>query len=162
MSDLINKMPVPFEPKRKNRFLLRFPSELGIQEYTLVSASRPSITIADIEIPFLNTSTYVAGRFNWETIEFTLRDGIGPSTSQTIMEWVRLCAESVTGRMGYAAGYKKQVELIMLDPTGVGVEKWVLQGAWISSANFGDLAMDDDAIAEVQCTLRFDRAILIY
>lgn len=162
MSDLINKMPMPFEPKRKNRFLLRFPSELGIQEYTLVSASRPSITIADIEVPFLNTSTYVAGRFNWETIEFSLRDGIGPSTSQAIMEWVRTCAESVTGRMGYAAGYKKQVELIMLDPTGVAIEKWVLEGAWISSANFGDLAMDDDAIAEVQCTLRFDRAILIF
>jgi hypothetical protein len=44
------------------------------------------------------------------------------------MEWVRLHAESVTGRMGYAAGYKKDVDLEMLDPTGVAVEKWILQG----------------------------------
>jgi hypothetical protein len=44
------------------------------------------------------------------------------------MEWVRLCAESVTGRMGYAAGYKKNVDLEMLDPTGVVVEKWILEG----------------------------------
>lgn len=162
MSDLLNKMPVPFEPLRKNRFLLRFPSELGIQEFTLVSASRPTITIADVEIPLLNTSTFVAGRFIWEPIDVTLRDGIGPSTSQSVMEWVRLCAESVTGRMGYAAGYKKLVELEMLDPTGVVVQKWVLEGTWISSANFGDLSMDDDSIAEIQLTLRFDRAILVY
>lgn len=162
MSDLLNKMPVPYEPKRKNRWLFRFPSDLGIQEFTLVSAARPTITIADVEIPLLNTSTFVAGRFNWETIDVTLRDGIGPSTAQAIMEWVRLCAESATGRMGYAAGYKKNVEIEMLDPTGVVVEKWVLEGTFITSANFGDLAMDDDSLAEVQITLRPDRAILIF
>lgn len=162
MSDLLNKMPVPYEPKRKNRWLFRFPSDLGIQEFWLVSAARPTITIADVEIPLLNTSTYVAGRFNWETIDVTLRDGIGPSTAQAIMEWVRLCAESITGRMGYAAGYKKNVEIEMLDPTGVVVEKWVLEGTFITSANFGDLAMDDDSLAEVQITLRPDRAILIF
>ena len=27
------------------------------------------------------------------------------------MEWVRLHSESVTGRQGYAAGYKKDIEL---------------------------------------------------
>jgi hypothetical protein len=162
MSDLLNKMAVPYEPKRKNRWLFRFPSELGIQEFWLVSAARPTITISDIEIPLLNTSTFVAGRFNWETIDVTLRDGIGPSSSQAVMEWVRLCAESATGRMGYAAGYKKNVEIEMLDPTGVVVEKWVLEGTFITSANFGDLAMDDDSLAEVQITLRPDRALLIF
>lgn len=162
MSDLLNKMPVPYEPKRKNRWLFRFPSELGIQEFWLVSAARPTITIADVEIPLLNTSTFVAGRFNWETIDVTLRDGIGPSTAQAVMEWIRLCAESATGRMGYAAGYKKNVEIEMLDPTGVVVEKWVLEGTFITSGNFGDLAMDDDSLAEVQITLRPDRALLIF
>ena len=51
------KMPIPYEPKRKNRFLLRFPSDLGIQEWWLASAARPSITQNEVEIPFLNTST---------------------------------------------------------------------------------------------------------
>ena len=62
---------------------------------------------AETEIPFLNTSTYVVGRYNWETIQVTLRDPIGPSASQAVMEWVRLHSESVTGRQGYAAGYKR-------------------------------------------------------
>lgn len=162
MSDLLMKMPLPYEPKRKNRFLLRFPSELGIQEWWLASASRPTITQADVEIPFLNTSTYVLGRFVWETIDVTFRDAIAPSSTQAIMEWVRLGSESVTGRQGYAVGYKKDVELEMLDPTGVVIEKWVLQGTMLTSVSFGDLSMDDDGIAEITATLRFDRAILLW
>lgn len=162
MADLLMKMPVPYEPKRKNRWLFRFPSDLGIQEWWLQSAARPTITQNEVEIPFLNTSTWVIGRFIWEAIDVTFRDAIGPSTAQAIMEWVRLHSESVTGRQGYAAGYKKDVEIEMLDPTGVVVEKWVLQGTMITSANFGDLAMDDDAIADVTTNLRFDRAILVF
>jgi hypothetical protein len=76
------------------------------------------------------------------------------------MEWVRLHSESITGRQGYAAGYKRPVELEMLDPTGVVVEKWLLDGTMLTNVGFGDLAMDDDSIAEVTTTLRFDRAIL--
>lgn len=75
-ADLIMKMPVPFEPKRKNRWLLRFPSDLGIQEWWLASASRPSINQSEVEIPFLNTSTWVIGRFIWEAINVTFRDPI--------------------------------------------------------------------------------------
>jgi hypothetical protein len=78
------------------------------------------------------------------------------------MEWVRLCAESVTGRMGYAAGYKKDVDLEMLDPTGVVVEKWILQGTFLSSVDFGSLAYNSDAIADISANLRMDRCILVY
>jgi hypothetical protein len=28
MADLLMRMPVPYEPLRKNRFILRFPDEL--------------------------------------------------------------------------------------------------------------------------------------
>jgi hypothetical protein len=101
MADLLMKMPLPYEPKRQNRFILRFPSSLGINEWFVESAARPHITINATEIPFLNTSTYVAGRFTWQTINVVFRDPIGPSAAQALMEWVRLCAESVTGRMGY-------------------------------------------------------------
>ena len=121
MSDLLLKMPLSYEPLRQNRFLLRFPADLGIQEWWVSKAKRPSITQKSVEIPFLNTSTYVVGRYTWDDINITLRDPIGPSASQAIMEWVRLQSESATGRQGYAAGYKRDVELEMLDPNGVCV-----------------------------------------
>lgn len=162
MPNLLMKMPVPYEPKRQNRFILRFPSSLGINEWYVITASRPKITIADTEIPFLNTSTWVAGRFVWETMSVTFKDPIGPSAAQALMEWVRLHSESVTGRSGYAAGYKKDVELELLDPTGVVVEKWILQGTKLNDADFGKLDYSSNDIADITVTLRFDRAILVY
>lgn len=162
MADLLMKMPFTYEPKRQNRFILRFPSSLGINEWYVTSASRPSVKINTTEIQFLNTSTWVAGRFNWEEIKVTFRDPIGPSASQALMEWFRLHAESVTGRMGYAAGYKKNIDLEMLDPTGVVVEKWSLIGCFISSLNFGSLDYSRDDLANIDCTLRPDRCIQIY
>jgi hypothetical protein len=93
MADLLMKMPIPYEPKRQNRFILTFPSSLGINEWFVESSSRPHITINPIAIPFLNTETYVAGIFKWQTINVTFRDPIGPSAAQALMEWVRLHAE---------------------------------------------------------------------
>ena len=162
MADLLMKMPIPYEPKRQNRFILRFPSSLGINEWFVESTARPHITIVATEIPFLNTSTYVAGRFNWQTINVVFRDPIGPSASQALMEWVRLHAESVTGRMGYAAGYKKDIDLEMLDPTGVVVEKWILYGTFLTDVNFNALAYNTDALATIAATLRMDRCVLVY
>ena len=87
---------------------------------------------------------------------------IGPSAAQALMEWVRLHAESVTGRMGYAAGYKKDIDLEMLDPTGVVVEKWILYGTFLTDVNFGALSYSQDALADITASLRMDRCVLVY
>lgn len=162
MADLLLKSPLPYEPKRENRFILRFPSELGINEWFVETAARPSIKINSVEMPFLNTSTFVAGRFNWDPISVKFRDPIGPSATQALMEWVRLCAESVTGRMGYAAGYMKTVDLEMLDPAGVVVEKWLLVNSFLTDVSFGSLAYSSDAVANITASLRPQRCILVY
>ena len=162
MSDLLMKMPLQYEPLRKNRWLFRFPSDLGIMEWFCESAKRPSIQQKDVEIPFLNTSTWVVGRYTWDTIQVTLRDPIGPSASQAVMEWVRLHSESVTGRQGYAAGYKRDVENEMLDPTGVVVQKWILKNTMCTNVDFGDLNYSQDDLSTITMTLRFDYAILCY
>lgn len=162
MSDLLNRMPLEYEPLRNNRFLLRFPSDLGIQEMWVASTSRPTISMQETEIQFLNTSTWVVGRYVWEQLTVTLRDPIGPSASQAIMEWVRLHSESVTGRQGYALAYKRDLVLQMLDPTGTAVSQWIIKNAMIVSASGGDLSYDDDALSTWTITVRPDYCILSY
>lgn len=153
-NDLLLRMPIEYEPLRKNRFLFRFPSDLGVQEWWVSSAARPSIKIGSTEIQFLNTSTYVAGRYTWDSINITLRDPIGPSASQAVMEWVRLHAESATGRMGYAVAYKRDIIIEMLDPTGTAISQWILKNCQITDVKFGELSYDSDDLATIEITLQ--------
>ena len=162
MADLLTKLGYQYEPLRKNRWLMRFPSDLGISEWMLASASRPNIKQSSTEIQFLNTSRYVAGRYTWQPIQVTFRDPVGPSAPQALMEWVRLCSESITGRQGYAMGYKRDIELEMLDPTGVCVQKWILKGAWISDCNFNGLDYSQDGLADITATIVVDYCILAF
>ena len=128
----------------------------------VASASRPTITMGETEIPFINTSTWVVGRYIWEQISVTLRDPIGPSASQAVMEWIRLASESVTGRQGYAVAYKRDLILEMLDPTGTTVSQWILKNVMPVVSNFGDLSYEDDALATIELTLRPDYCILSF
>jgi hypothetical protein len=52
--------------------------------------------------------------------------------------------------------------LELLDPTGVVVEKWLLEGCFLTDLNFGDLDYNRDDLANIACSLRMDRCILIY
>jgi hypothetical protein len=54
------------------------------------------------------------------------------------MEWVRLSHESVTGRDGYSDFYKKDVTINILGPVGDIVGEWIIKGAFVKSAKFGD------------------------
>lgn len=163
MADLLLNAPIQYEPLRQNRFIIRFSSDLGVQSWWVSTAQRPKINIERKEIPFLNTSTYVAGRYTWQPITITLRDPIGPSASQAIMEWIRLHVESVTGRMGYAAGYMRDVELEMLDPTGVVVSKWILKNCMLGdSTDFGNLSYASSELTEITIQLQPQYCILAY
>ncbi len=150
-------MFTPFEPKLKNRFILTID---GVPAYTIKASGRPQIQFEEVELKHMNVSRYVAGKATWQTLEIVLYDPIVPSASQSIMEWIRLSHESVTGRDGYADFYKKEVKINVLGPVGDKVEEWVLKGAWVMTANFGDLSFEDSTPVEITLTLRFDYAIL--
>lgn len=162
MGDLLIKAPIEYELLRKNRFILRFPSDLGIQEWWVSSVTRPSYTSSKTEIPFINTKNYVIGQYAWEEITLVLKDPIGPSASQAVMEWVRLHSESISGRQGYAVAYKRDLVLQMLDPNGVVVSQWILKEAMIVSAKFSELSYDGDDLATVDLTLQPFYCILSY
>ena len=77
------------------------------------------------------------------------------------MEWVRLGHESVTGRDGYSDFYKKDLTLNVLGPVGDVVSEWVLKGALITAAQFGDYNYENvDAVQEISLTLAIDYAVL--
>lgn len=155
--DVTSMLPNKFEPKRKNRWVLMIE---GIDAYIIKSTSRPTVTTEEVEIPFVNSRRYLAGKTTFNTIPVTLHDPIAPSGAQQVMEWVRTCYESVSGRAGYADFYKRDVQLKLLDPVGTVIELWDIKGAFATEVNFGELTYEDGGPLEVSLTLRFDNAVL--
>ena len=146
-----------FEPKTKNRFIMYIE---GIPAYTIKTAGRPQIQFEDITLDHINVKRYVKGKGEWQTLDITLYDPIVPSAAQAVMEWVRLSHESVTGRDGYSDFYKKNITFNMLGPVGDVIEEWQLVGAFINTANFGDVDWRDSNPVEISLTLRYGYAIL--
>jgi len=89
-----------------------------------------------------------------------LYDPIVPSGAQSVIEWVRLHHESVTGRDGYSDFYKKDITFNVLGPVGDKVEEWTLKGAFITEANFNELDFASSEVADIALTLQYDYAIL--
>ena len=152
--EMIRTIPFKYEPKRVNRFFAEFSDTIGLEVWQVQKFKRPLMKINSVPIMYMNEQNYVAGRYTWDTVSVTFIDPIGPSTSQILMEWVRLHAESLTGRMGYAAGYKKDILLKTLDPTGVEVEKWTLEQCQIVSIDFGENSYEDDALTNITLELQ--------
>ena len=148
-----------FEPKLGNRFIMEIN---GIESYIIKTANRPTVTSEVVELDHINVKRKIKGKTTWDDVTITLYDPIVPSGAQQVMEWVRSSHESVTGRDGYAAFYKKDITFYLLGPVGDKIEQWTLKGAWINSANFGELDWASNDPVSIELTLTYDYAILEY
>ena len=146
-----------FEPKMKNRYVMEIEN---IPSYLVKAANRPTIQFETVKLDHINVYRKIKGKGEWQDITITLYDPIVPSGAQRVMEWVRLGHESITGRRGYADFYKKDIDFYMLGPVGDKIEQWKLKGAFIVSANFGDVAFDSNEPATIELSLAYDYAIL--
>jgi len=149
-----------FEPKQQNRFLMLVD---GVPSYFIKGVGAITLTQGEVTLNHINVYRKVKGKTTWGNVQLTLHDPISPSGTQTIMEWVRLHHESVTGRDGYSDFYKKDVTLNILGPVGDIVSEWVLKGCFIVDANFGDYSWDNENAAQtITMTLAPDYCVLNY
>jgi hypothetical protein len=146
-----------FEPKMKNRYVMEIDN---IPSYLVKAANRPTIQFETVKLDHINVYRKIKGKGEWQDITITLYDPIVPSAAQSVMDWVRLGHESITGRDGYADFYKKDITFYLLGPVGDKIEQWTLKGAFIQQANFGDLAFESNEVATIELTLAYDYAIL--
>ena len=160
MADFIDPNEIfftPFEPKLSNRFIMEID---GIPAYLVKTTGRPNITLNEVALDHINVKRYVKGKAEWQQLTVTLYDPIVPSGAQSVMEWVRLHHESVTGRDGYSDFYKKDITFNVLGPGGDKVEEWTLKGAFIQAATFSDMDYSATNVSDISLTLRYDYAIL--
>jgi len=180
------RMSIPninYEPKNKMRWELIFniPALLGASGNTgrggsesplvlsLLSAARPEVTFAPVEIPYRNETYKFAGKPKWSDIPVKFTDYIDINTGLSVYQWLIKVYNPNPGPnqgdMGFKREYAGDVRLNMLTPPnpegqeGI-VESWVLQGCWPSDINYDDLDYANSASATISMKLTFDRAFL--
>lgn len=146
-----------WEPKREHEFVMVVDE---IPAFVIKTSDKPSITNGEVALDHINVKRYVKGKSEWSTLAITLYDPIVPSAAQMVMDWVRKHHESVTGRDGYSNYYKKEIKLHQLSPLGEVIEEWILKGAFITDAKFGNYDWSSDAVQSIDVTLRYDWAFL--
>lgn len=132
-------IPPPFEPMRRNRFLVTFPESFNISPYFVHQVNRPSMR--------MNFN----GLHEWDDIEITLHDPIAPSLSQNIFELMN--SDVIHQPMTFL--------IQMLDPVGTVVSEWSIWGR-VSEINYGMLDYSDDSLSEIKMTISVSNAILNY
>lgn len=167
MPNFFNPIPIGAEPKRKNRFIIQFPTDFGIQEWSVLTGGRPKLTIGETEIPVINTSQWVAGKYVWDPMDITFIDTItgagGPGSGLRILDWINKCVKGVRNpgpeasiySMGWAAEYMIPLRIYTLDPYGAPVELWILENAFVTNYDGGDLDKASDDLATITISVRF-------
>ena len=147
-----------FEPKQSNRFILYMD---GIPSFLVKGVGGINVAQTAVALNHINVQRYVKGKTIWGAISMTLFESITPSGAQAVMEWIRLGHESVTGRDGYSDFYKKDLTFNVLGPVGDIVSEWIIKGAVVTTANFGDYSWDEDGtIVNITLEVQPDYCIL--
>jgi len=148
------------DPVRQFDWYLNIP-EFGDLELSIEVAFLPNLSVEEIELPYRNSRTWVAGKGNIETGTITCRDVISDTTAQRFWDWYIKVYNPETGEIGYTDVYKEDGDINTLDSMGVTVARWNLSGLWPQSVNFGTLDFSANDVVKIETTLRYDRARLL-
>jgi hypothetical protein len=161
---IMNAMAIAgFEPQAQNRYLFRVG---GLSDSDIIelaasagTAFLPNESSEEVELPYLNGRAYYAGRQSYESGTIGCKDFVDLAVAKAIMEWRKLVYDPETGRMGYASRYKKDAEIILLDPAGEEKRYWTLVGAWPQAVNYGTLDVTANDPVQIEVTIRYDIAL---
>lgn len=157
------------QPKLKHKWRVTFAGfgeDVSSQDLSLqaVTITRPSITFDEVQLDRYTTRSYVAGKYTWEPLTFTVEDDISGKATSIIQSQVQK-QQWLIGTEGpflqtapEGSIYKFTTYLDMLDGQEQVVEKWTVEGCWIMTADYTDLdyAASDQVL--INLTLRFDHA----
>jgi len=157
-------------PKLQFRFRVNFlnfgVSTSGIElTKQVIDCSRPNVQFQEITLPVYNSTLYLAGKHQWQTMSINIRDDASGSVSKLVgqqlqkqMDFVEQ-ASAATGQ-----DYKFQTNIEILDggngaAAPIVLETWELYGCFVQKAEYGTLAYKTSEPVQITLTIRFDNAV---
>jgi hypothetical protein len=157
-------------PKLQFRFrvnFLNFGTNTSTVELTkqVIDCARPQVQFQEITLPVYNSTLYLAGKHQWQTLSVNIRDDASGSVSKLVgqqlqkqMDFVEQ-ASAATGQ-----DYKFQMNIEILDggngtSAPIVLETWELYGCFLQTANYNTLNYGTNEAVTISLTVRFDNAI---
>ena len=155
------------QPQMQGHFELRVQPKAGsgaTNWESLVSlhvdtSALPTYTFEEVEALTINGRSYFAGAATFESMSITSKDLIDGKTARGWLKWSKLIYDVQTGRLGLASDYKRQCFVYQYAPNGWNQRKWIFDGMWPQTINFGTLDLSaTTTINMIEVTLRYDKA----
>ena len=144
-----------YEPTQPFRRIMELPmgDVLGLLK---VDAEKPQHQVETIDLPWMVgeclSPRTMRGRITSQAIRIRFRDGINVSEVElqnSIWGWVN----SINGIS--SRGYKKNICIKTLDPTGVEIERWDLRGCFPTEISYHSIEENDEQLY-LELTLNID------
>jgi len=164
------------QPKLSNRYRVVFynfgtPGETAPYDLTraMRSIGRPNYKFQQSPLHSYLSTVYIATRVEFDPISLSLFDDIDNSTSRRIQQQIskqQNFFDQTASRAGENYKFEIDVDVLAGGASATGsatdpniVEKWSIVGAFVESAEFGELTYEDSKPMEIKMSVRFDNAI---
>jgi len=147
--------------KRKFRFTFELEDICGgrkVPKHFVKVAARPSISIEETQIDFLNARTWIPGKAQFETMSVTYLD-VADTDMGPLFTWLASVynfSDPVQLQMGsQRKDYTATAIIKIWDGCGTLMEIWTLKDVWPTAIDFGDLDYSSSDMMDIQLTLRY-------
>lgn len=157
-------------PKLKYRFRASFYN-FGVTNVTteltkqVVDIKRPNVTFTPITLDVYNSKVYLQGKPEWQETTINFRDDATGQVSKLIGEQIQKQFDFMEQSSAPSGiDYKFRMEFDILDggngqTTPTILEQWDLEGCFLSSVDYGDMAYNSNDAVQIAINVRFDNAV---
>ena len=156
-------------PKLKYRFRATF-TNFGVANNTeltkqVVDIKRPSVKFTPVTLDVYNSKVYFQGKHEWDETTINLRDDVTGAVNTQVGQQIQKQFDFLEQSSAPSGiDYKFQLTYDILDggngtTTPNILESWELDGCFLSSVDYGDMAYSSNDAVQIALTIRFDNAI---
>jgi hypothetical protein len=157
-------------PKLKYRFRANFVN-FGVSNPTteltkqVVDIKRPNVNFNPITLDVYNSKVFLQGKPEWQETTVNLRDDSTGSVSRLVGEQIQKQFDFLEQASAISGiNYKFQMVFEVLDggngnTTPNVLEAWELDGCFLSSVDYGDMAYNSNDPAQITLNIKFDNAV---
>lgn len=129
-----------------------------------INITRPSLTFEEVQLDRYNSRAFIAGKHTFEPMTITFEDDITGTASQVLQDQIQkqqwligaegpwLCSA------GEGSLYKFVTYMDSLDGCEQVVEKWTVEGCWLSNIEYGQYDYASSEAVQITATIRYDHA----